>query len=118
MKEACSLYGFSLVITADHGNAEDMLDLDPATGETRPKTSHSTRPVPLNVYVPSSLGLEVELTPEAKVVDEAGLQDVAPTVLALMGLGQPQEMSGRAMVKVRKVKGGNGGGAEEQKQEE
>ena len=75
--------GVSLV-TADHGNAETMVDL--ATGE--PHTYHTTNPVELFV-----LGAgEVSLAPLGT------LADVAPTVLALLGLPQPQAMTGQSLL--------------------
>jgi 2,3-bisphosphoglycerate-independent phosphoglycerate mutase len=70
------------VITADHGNAEQMLD-----EEGGPSTAHSTNPVPLVV---TRAGLEVR---------PAGtLGDVAPTVLQLLGIDQPAAMTGRSLI--------------------
>jgi 2,3-bisphosphoglycerate-independent phosphoglycerate mutase len=67
------------LVTADHGNAEVMLEAD---GQS-PHTAHTTNPVPLVV------------TDEASVLrDGAGLSDLAPTILALLGLPIPQEMTG------------------------
>ena len=72
------------LVTADHGNAEEMRDL--AAGQ--PHTAHTSSPIPL-VYVG---GQAIEL--------EAGsLCDVAPTLLTLMGLPQPREMTGRSLVR-------------------
>ena len=69
------------MITADHGNAEMMID--PATGG--PHTAHTTSPVPL-----------VALNDEALSSLNGGgaLCDVAPTILRMMGIGQPAEMTG------------------------
>ncbi|HUY69819.1 MAG TPA: 2,3-bisphosphoglycerate-independent phosphoglycerate mutase [Candidatus Tyrphobacter sp.] len=83
--------GGTLVITADHGNAEVMVD--PLTG--LPETKHNTSPVPIYIV---AKGLEREKS-EAEVAESeeeaAGvLADVAPTVLKLMGLPQPAEMTG------------------------
>ncbi len=73
-----------LLVTADHGNVEQMMD-----GETgQPLTSHTNGPVPL-VYVGSS-GLEFN--------GEGSLCDLAPTLLALMKLPVPTEMSGRVLL--------------------
>ncbi|HKV56290.1 MAG TPA: 2,3-bisphosphoglycerate-independent phosphoglycerate mutase, partial [Candidatus Binataceae bacterium] len=70
------------LITADHGNAEFMAD--PATGQ--PHTAHTTNPVPLILYDPSFKGR----------LDKNGtLADVAPTLLAMLGVERPPEMSGR-----------------------
>ena len=74
--------GISL-ITADHGNAELMID--PATGG--PHTAHTTNPVPFHLIDEDSKG--------AKLRGEGALEDVAPTMLALLGAEKPQEMTGR-----------------------
>jgi 2,3-bisphosphoglycerate-independent phosphoglycerate mutase len=71
------------LITADHGNAELMIDQD--TGE--PHTAHTTNPVPFHLIDEESRGL--------KLRDEGALEDVAPTMLALLGAEKPQEMTGR-----------------------
>jgi 2,3-bisphosphoglycerate-independent phosphoglycerate mutase len=80
--------GARLVVTADHGNADQMVD--PATGA--PHTAHTTNPVPL-----------VLLDPEATVQLRAGgaLCDVGPTVLGLLGVPQPPEMTGRDLRDLR-----------------
>lgn len=71
-----------LLITADHGNAEQMRD--PATGQAH--TAHTSLPVPL-IYVGKP----------AKAVEGGKLSDIAPTMLALMGMEIPQEMSGKPL---------------------
>jgi 2,3-bisphosphoglycerate-independent phosphoglycerate mutase len=69
------------VITADHGNADEMLDSD-----GNPDTAHSMNPVPLIV------------TADVGELREGGtLSDVAPTILALLGEEQPAEMTGRGL---------------------
>ena len=74
------------LVTADHGNAERMLEDDGVS----PHTAHTTNPVPLVVTEPS-----VEFR-------EGGeLADLAPTVLDLLGIRQPAEMTGRSLVKPR-----------------
>ncbi len=73
--------GTRLLITADHGNAEMMID--PATGG--PHTAHTTNPVPLVTLNDDSV--------RALRADGA-LCDVAPTILRMMGIGQPTEMTG------------------------
>ncbi len=75
--------GARLLITADHGNAEQMFD--PLTGG--PHTAHTTNPVPC-------LGLGLEL---ATFRPQGALCDIAPTVLDLLGLSQPAEMTGRSL---------------------
>jgi 2,3-bisphosphoglycerate-independent phosphoglycerate mutase len=73
--------GCRVIITADHGNCEMMID--PVTGGVH--TAHTTNPVPL-----VALGAETEgLRPGGS------LRDVAPTVLRLLGLESPSEMTGR-----------------------
>ena len=80
--------GGSLVVTADHGNCEQMID--PETGG--PHTAHTTYDVPLIVVEP---GLE------GKTLNEDGrLADIAPTVLTLLGLEVPDEMTGRSLIEV------------------
>ncbi len=79
--EAADRAGCRLIITADHGNAEMMID--PATGGVH--TAHTTNPVPL-----------VAVGTDARELRAGGsLRDVAPTVLGLMGLELPAEMTGR-----------------------
>jgi len=82
--DAAKSDGYSIVLTADHGNA-DML-VDPVTGE--PHTQHTTFPVPCTVYdsEPPNLGCGNALT------------GIAPTVLQLMGLQQPAGMSGKSLL--------------------
>ncbi|NLY42058.1 MAG: 2,3-bisphosphoglycerate-independent phosphoglycerate mutase [Desulfovibrionales bacterium] len=74
--------GATLLVTADHGNAEDMLDKH---GNT--KTSHSLNPVPF-VYI----------GPRKVRVRNGRLADVAPTILDIMGLPQPPEMTGTTLL--------------------
>jgi 2,3-bisphosphoglycerate-independent phosphoglycerate mutase len=74
--------GGVLLITADHGNADNMLEPDGS-----PNTAHSLNPVPLIVTVP---GLSLR--------SGGILADVAPTMLALLGIEQPEAMTGRSLV--------------------
>jgi 2,3-bisphosphoglycerate-independent phosphoglycerate mutase len=82
--------GGACLVTADHGNAEQMLEPDGS-----PNTAHSLNPVPLIMVMPDSpahdssgLGLR----------SGGVLADVAPTLLELLGLEQPAEMSGRSLI--------------------
>jgi len=81
--EAASEAGGELLITADHGNAEQMMN--PATGQ--PHTAHTSNPVPL-IYVGRP----------ASMADTGALSDVAPTMLYLMGLEKPTEMGGDSLI--------------------
>jgi 2,3-bisphosphoglycerate-independent phosphoglycerate mutase len=77
--------GGTLVITADHGNAEMMRD--PKTGE--PHTAHTLNPVPLiAVNLPTGV---------ARLID-GRLADVAPTLLDIMGIAQPPAMTGHSLI--------------------
>jgi len=71
------------LITADHGNAEQMID--PLTGN--PHTAHTINPVPFHLIDEDSIGL--------KLRSGGALEDVAPTMLAMLDLDQPAEMTGR-----------------------
>jgi 2,3-bisphosphoglycerate-independent phosphoglycerate mutase len=79
--DALQRAGGVALITADHGNAEFMAD--PATGQ--PHTAHTTNPVPLILYDPSFKG---------GLASHGTLADVAPTLLAMLELDQPAEMTG------------------------
>ncbi|MEJ0018741.1 MAG: 2,3-bisphosphoglycerate-independent phosphoglycerate mutase [Acetobacteraceae bacterium] len=76
--------GGALLVTADHGNSELMRD--PVTGG--PHTAHTTNPVPVLLMGGGATALQ-----------DGKLADVAPTLLALMGLPQPQEMTGSSLIR-------------------
>jgi 2,3-bisphosphoglycerate-independent phosphoglycerate mutase len=84
--EAARAQGGAVFITADHGNCELMRD--PATGQ--PHTAHTLNPVPL-VYVNDA-------DPRAKIRGGGRICDVAPTMLELLGLPQPKEMTGKSLL--------------------
>ncbi len=84
--EAARQGGARLIITADHGNAEVMVD--PTTGQ--PHTAHTTNPVPIVILDPDEI---------APLRNGGALCDVGPTALALLGLQPPTEMSGRDLRK-------------------
>ncbi|MBI4469960.1 MAG: 2,3-bisphosphoglycerate-independent phosphoglycerate mutase [Acidobacteria bacterium] len=74
--------GGAAIITADHGNAEQLIDFE--TGQ--PHTAHTTNPVPLLLIDEAFKGC---LRPDAT------LSDIAPTLLAMLGIPQPPEMTGK-----------------------
>lgn len=76
--------GYSLILTADHGSAEDKLYPD-----GKPKPSHSTNPV--NFIVVSNDLKKIKLR-------RGGQKDVAPTILDLIGIKKPKEMTGRSLI--------------------
>jgi 2,3-bisphosphoglycerate-independent phosphoglycerate mutase len=85
--EALEETGGAMLVTSDHGNCEVMID--PATGG--PHTAHTTNPVPLVL---------VERGPQARgwQVRDGILADLAPTLLALMGMASPPEMTGVSLL--------------------
>jgi len=85
--------GFALV-TADHGNVEEMVNLQ--TGEV--DKEHSTNPVPC-ILISSDFVKQPSAMPDLSKITPAGiLGDVAPTILKIMRLEQPPEMTGRALL--------------------
>lgn len=83
--EACDHVGAACVITADHGNAEQMQDH--TSGQ--PHTAHTTGPVPVWLAA-DPIGIQS--------LRSGALQDVAPTLLDLLGLEQPVEMTGHSLI--------------------
>ena len=75
--------GGEVLVTADHGNAEQMIDRTTHQAHT----AHTLNLVPF-IYIGR----------KAKIADTGALQDIAPTMLSLMGLPQPQEMTGKPLV--------------------
>jgi 2,3-bisphosphoglycerate-independent phosphoglycerate mutase len=91
--EATRAANGTLVITADHGNCEQMINL--ATGD--PHTAHTTNPVPAVVasfQKDDKLGLR-----NGTSLNNGTLADVAPTILEIMGLNKPSEMTGQSLIK-------------------
>jgi len=84
--EAVLKHHGALLVIADHGNAERMRD--PITGE--PHTSHTTNPVPC---------ILIHESYHPQLRSGGGLADIAPTVLQLMGLPQPESMTGVSLIK-------------------
>ena len=83
--EAAKENGYEVVMIADHGNADNAVNADGT-----PNTAHSLNPVPI-----------VVVSDRVKSVHDGILADVAPTVLRLMGLEQPAEMTGKALVEMK-----------------
>ena len=79
----------NLIITADHGNAEQMIDYK--TGE--PHTAHTTNPVPIILITDNK---------ELKLKENGKLADLAPTMLDLMGIEKPKEMTGESLIEKNK----------------
>ena len=79
--KAAEFAGTRLIVTADHGNAEMMID--PETGG--PHTAHTTNPVPFVI---------IDWEQEQRLRSGGALCDVAPTILSMLGIEQPPEMSG------------------------
>jgi 2,3-bisphosphoglycerate-independent phosphoglycerate mutase len=75
-----------VLFTADHGNADRMYEPDGSAF-----TAHTTNPVPLII---AGLDTKVELLPPGA----ACLADLAPTILHIMGIPQPEEMTGRSII--------------------
>jgi 2,3-bisphosphoglycerate-independent phosphoglycerate mutase len=78
--------GGAMLITADHGNAEMMID--PATGG--PHTAHTTNPVPLIVIAENAKTFTLR--------PDGALQDISPTILTMLGVPQPKEMTGHSLL--------------------
>ena len=83
--EATKRNGYEVVQIADHGNADNAINADGT-----PNTAHSLNPVPI-----------VVVSDRVKTVHDGVLADVAPTVLKLMGLEQPAEMTGKVLVELK-----------------
>lgn len=83
-----NLLGGACVITADHGNVEEMINF--STGQV--DTEHNSNPVPLIVIRPT------DFSDTRRALPMGTLVDVAPTILDLMGISKPAEMTGRSLI--------------------
>ena len=83
--EKCEKYGVTMLLTADHGNAETMVNHE----THKPHTAHTTNPVP---FVVINAGNDIKLR------NDGALCNVAPTVLELLGIKIPEEMSCGSMI--------------------
>jgi 2,3-bisphosphoglycerate-independent phosphoglycerate mutase len=84
--QAVKIAGGEILITADHGNAEQML----GEGTGQPHTAHTTNPVPL-LYIGRP----------ARLAQTGSLSDVAPTMLHLLALEQPEDMTGHSLIELQ-----------------
>jgi 2,3-bisphosphoglycerate-independent phosphoglycerate mutase len=87
IETAARAAGMEILITADHGNAEKMREVSTKKVVGQTHTAHTSNPVPL-VYIGR----------EATMANEGTLSDIAPTMLGIMGLPIPAEMTGRPLV--------------------
>ncbi|MFA6428392.1 MAG: 2,3-bisphosphoglycerate-independent phosphoglycerate mutase [Candidatus Buchananbacteria bacterium] len=88
-----------LIVTADHGNAEELVNLQ----TNQIDKEHSTYPVPLIIvgqhWLGQTAGLSDSIGNDLSLIKPIGvLSDVAPTILKIMGLQQPPEMTGRSLI--------------------
>ena len=81
---AAQANGYDVLIIADHGNADNAVNPDGT-----PNTAHSLNPVPC-IWVTDEKG---------KALNNGVLADVAPTILQIMGIAQPAEMTGKSLIK-------------------
>jgi len=81
--ETATANNYTTIIIADHGNADNAVNLDGS-----PNTAHSTNPVPIIV-----------VNSKYKTVENGILADIAPTILKIMDIDQPAEMTGKVLVK-------------------
>lgn len=84
VKQAIEEVGGDCLITADHGNVEQMMD----ENSGQPLTSHTNEPVPLIYIGNRAISLQ----------SDGRLSDIAPTILQLMGIPQPEEMTGHSLI--------------------
>ena len=90
--EAVLKSGSQAIITADHGNVEEMIN--PKTGEV--DSEHSVNPVPFFLIAPPEVYKKWGIA-EKEVFRKGKLADVAPTILKIMGVNKPKEMTGKAL---------------------
>ena len=95
---ACKQENYALVIIADHGNAELMKD---SNGE--PWTAHTTNLVPL-IFIEGEKRKIANQGNNIYLRENAGLSDIAPTLLQLLNLPIPKEMTGKSLIKEIELK--------------
>ena len=84
--DACKENGIVMLLTADHGNSEVMVN--PETG--KPQTAHTTNKVPFVL---------INAPKDVQLKDDGALCNIAPTVLQLMGIKKPAEMDCESLIK-------------------
>tara|TARA_R110000868_G_scaffold164359_21_gene396967 strand:- start:487 stop:2019 length:1533 start_codon:yes stop_codon:yes gene_type:complete len=89
LMQACKKNNVTMLLTADHGNSDQM-----AYSDGTPHTSHTGVPVPFSLYSPKLEGAKIELNPGPHA-----LKDVCPTALYVMGLELPSSFSGKPIFK-------------------
>lgn len=89
LMEACEKNNVTMLLTADHGNSDQMSYIDGT-----PHTSHTGAPVPFSIYSPKLEGIKIETNPGPHA-----LKDVSPTALYVMGLELPASFTGRPIFK-------------------
>lgn len=87
LEKKCKENGYHLILTADHGNCEIMINEE--TGKVH--TAHTCNVVPFSIIEPTEK--------EIKSLSEGALCDVAPTILDIMNIDQPSEMTGKSLIK-------------------
>jgi len=91
--ETAKKFNFHTLVTADHGNAEQVIN--PIAGES--STEHTKNPVPFVVVTPNSTNGSYILRTSGR------LSDIAPTVLQLFNLEQPKEMTGKSLIAINRT---------------
>ncbi len=81
--DACLKYNYTMIVTSDHGNCEKMLH------HGKPHTAHTTNPVPFLI-------VDKDIIFNSNI---SGLADIAPTILDILGIDQPELMTGHSMIK-------------------
>jgi len=86
----CQINNYNLIITADHGNAEELIN--PKTGEA--SSTHSTNPVPIIIMPNNNFPINSD-----QIYSGWGLSSIAPTILQIMGIAIPPEMTSPSLIK-------------------
>ena len=84
--DACVKNGITMLLTADHGNSEVMVNAE----TSKPQTAHTTNKVPFVL---------INAPKDTELKDDGALCNIAPTVLQLLGIAQPKEMDCESLIK-------------------